>query len=46
VPYTFAYGHGRMPAFLKLAWVTVLAFMTWYVVKFLITSVGTDLSGR
>jgi hypothetical protein len=42
-PYPFTYGHGRMPVFMKLAWTAALAFMTWYIVKFLLTSVGTEL---
>lgn len=43
-PYPFAYGHGRMPAFMKVVWVAALAFMTWYIVKFLLTSLGEDLA--
>ena len=42
-PYPFSYGHGRMPVFMKLVWTAALAFMTWYIVKFLLTSVGTEL---
>jgi hypothetical protein len=42
-PYPFAYGHGRMPLFMKLVWVAAIAFMTWYVVKFLLTSLGVEL---
>lgn len=37
------YGHGRMPVFMKLAWLAFLAFATWYVVQFLLTSVGEEL---
>jgi hypothetical protein len=40
-----AYGHGRMPLFMKLAWLAFLAFSTWYVVVFLLTSVGEELGG-
>ena len=39
------YGHGRMPLFMKLAWLGFLAFATWYVVQFLLTSVGEELGG-
>jgi hypothetical protein len=42
-PYPFGYGHGRMPVFMKLVWVAAIAFMTWYVVRFLLTSVGAEL---
>jgi hypothetical protein len=41
----FGYGHGRMPLFMKLAWLGFLAFATWYVVQFLLTSVGEELGG-
>lgn len=44
-PYPFAYGHGRMPAFMKVVWLVAIVFMTWYVVKFLIASVGEELGG-
>ena len=37
------YGHGRMPLFMKLIWLGFLAFATWYVVQFLLTSVGEEL---
>ncbi len=39
------YGHGRMPLFMKIAWLAFLAFATWYVVQFLLTSVGEELGG-
>jgi hypothetical protein len=39
------YGQGRMPLFMKLAWLMFLAFATWYVVQFLLTSVGEELGG-
>jgi len=39
----FGYGGGRMPLFMKLAWLLFLAFATWYVVSFLLTSVGEEL---
>ena len=39
----FSYGHGRMPVFLKLVWVGAIAFVTWYVVKFLLPSLGAEL---
>lgn len=44
-PYTFGYGHGRMPFFLKIIWIAALAFITWYVVRFLLTSLGAELGG-
>jgi hypothetical protein len=37
------YGHGRMPLFMKLAWLGFLAFATWYVVAFLLESVGREI---
>ena len=43
--YEFNYGHGRMPLFMKIAWLLFLAFATWYVVQFLLTSVGKELGG-
>jgi hypothetical protein len=45
-PYAFSYGHGRMPVFLKIVWVAAIVFITWYIVKFLLTSVGAELVGR
>jgi hypothetical protein len=39
----FGYGHGRMPLFMKIVWLAFLAFATWYVVQFLLTSVGEEL---
>jgi len=41
----FGYGHGRMPLFMKLVWLAFLAFATWYVVQFLLTSVGEEMGG-
>ena len=41
--YPFGYGHGRMPLFMKVVWLAFLAFATWYVVQFLLTSVGEEL---
>jgi hypothetical protein len=41
--YALGYGHGRMPLFMKVAWLLFLAFATWYVVQFLLTSVGEEL---
>jgi hypothetical protein len=32
-----------MPVFLKLVWVGAIAFVTWYVVKFLLPSLGAEL---
>lgn len=42
---SFEYGHGRLPLFLKVAWLGFLAFATWYVVQFLLTSVGEEIGG-
>jgi hypothetical protein len=44
-PLRFGYDHGRMPLFLKLVWLGFLAFATWYVVSFLLTSLGRELGG-
>jgi hypothetical protein len=44
-PVEFGYGHGRMPLFLKLFWVGFLVFATWYVVQFLLTALGREVSG-
>jgi hypothetical protein len=41
--YGFGYGHGRMPTFMKIVWLAFLAFATWYVVMFLLTSVGEEV---
>lgn len=41
--HAFGYGPGRMPLFMKIAWLCFLAFATWYVVQFLLTSVGDEL---
>ena len=43
--YPFAYGHGRMPGFMKLLWVAFLVFITWYVVSFLLPSAAGELAG-
>jgi hypothetical protein len=37
------YGHGRMPLFMKIVWLSFLAFATWYVVEFLLDSAGREL---
>lgn len=44
-PYPFSYAHGRMPLFMKIAWVGFLAFATWYVVVFLLESAAQELGG-
>jgi hypothetical protein len=41
--HSFSYGHGRLPLFMKIVWFLFLAFATWYVVEFLLTSVGKEL---
>ena len=43
-PIDFRYGHGRMPFFMKLVWIAFLAFCTWYVVSYLLVSVGEELA--
>jgi hypothetical protein len=43
--YTFSYGHGRMPLFMKLVWLAFLAFGAWYMVSFLLEALGEDLGG-
>ena len=43
-PHTFAYGHGRMPFFMKLVWLGFLAFSAWYIVSYLLTSLGEELA--
>lgn len=42
-PYGFHYGHGRMPAYLKLMWIGYLVLGTWYVTSFLLDAVAQDL---
>lgn len=41
--HAFGYGHGRMPAFMKVVWLAFLAFATWYVVQYLLTSLGEEV---
>ena len=43
-PYSFSYGHGRMPLFMKILWVGFLVMATYYIVNFLLDSVGKELS--
>lgn len=43
-PYPFAYGHGRLPLFMKIVWIAFLAFCTWYVVSFLVDAASQELS--
>ena len=38
------YGHGRMPTFMKLAWLAAVVFMTWYVAAYLLPAAGEELS--
>lgn len=42
--YTYEYGHGRMPFFMKIIWLAFLAFGAWYSVKFLLAALGEELS--
>ena len=44
-PLEFQYGHGRMPFFIKIAWVGFLILATWYIVAHLLTSLGDELGG-
>jgi hypothetical protein len=39
------YGHGRMPGFMKVAWLLFLAFIAWYVTVNLLPALGTELGG-
>ena len=41
-PYEFAYDHGRMPFFMKVVWVLFLAFITYYVVVYLLDALGNE----
>lgn len=41
----FAYGHGRMPFFMKVVWVGFLIFATWYTVAYLLTALGEEVGG-
>ena len=41
---TVSYGHGRMPFFMKLAWVLFIAFITYYVAVYLIPAAGEELA--
>lgn len=43
-PLTVTYGHGRMPGFMKVAWVLFIVFITYYVARFLIPAAGEELS--
>jgi hypothetical protein len=42
LPVPTAYGHGRMPLFMKLLWTAFLVFATWYVVTFLLDAVALE----
>lgn len=42
-PYAHRYGHGRMPAFMKLVWLAFLAFGAWYTVSFLLAALAGEL---
>mgnify|MGYP003573906956 CR=1 FL=1 len=45
VDYTFDYGDGRMPFFMKIVWLGFLVFGAWYVVRFLLEALGDELGG-
>ena len=38
----FAYGHGRMPFFMKVVWVAFLIFATWYTVVNLLSALAEE----
>ncbi len=44
-PVSFGYGRGRMPGFLKAAWLAALAFIAWYVVRHLLPALAQEMSG-
>ena len=43
LPYPHRYGHGRMPLFMKLAWLGFLVFGAWYTATFLLDALGAEL---
>ncbi len=43
VPAGFGYGHGRMPLFMKFAWLAFLAFGAWYTVTYLLASLADEV---
>ena len=43
--YTFQYGHGRMPFFMKLVWLGFRGFTAWYIVTYLLEALSVDLGG-
>jgi hypothetical protein len=43
LPVGHRYGHGRMPAFMKLVWLAFLAFGAWYTATFLLSALSTEL---
>ena len=45
LPVVVSYGHGRMPWFLKIAWLAFLTFIAWYVTINLLPALGTELGG-
>ena len=42
----FAYGHGRMPLFMKFVWLGFLAFGAWYLTSFLLEALGRELAAH
>jgi hypothetical protein len=46
LPHTFEYGHGRMPLFMKLAWLAFLIFGAWYLSTFLLAALGRELAAH
>lgn len=45
-PHAFEYGHGRMPLFMKLAWLCFLAFGAWYLTSFVLEALGRELAAH
>ena len=41
---TFQYGHGRMPAWMKLVWLAFLVFGAWYMVTYLLEALGGEMA--
>lgn len=41
--YDFEYDHGRMPFFMKIAWIGFLVLMTGYIVNHLLVALAEEL---
>lgn len=44
LPAGFGYGHGRMPIFMKIAWLAFLAFGAWYTVTYLLAALADEVN--